>query len=402
MSEVKLGRVVPIYKGVYDETTTYNALDIVYYNGRSYIAKQDTKGNSLPTGTDNDYWGLIVDKGADGVEGKIGPVGPQGKQGSMGPSGPIGPQGPKGDKGDIGPQGPKGDKGDTGAQGPKGDRGENGVIEPTGNISIATVYLTDSNTGNDYYITTIPSKDSLGNSVILKMAYTGRGTNQVRTIDEFNRDHPSAVFVSSSTPITLTGNIVVDGKMIQEGTSAGRETLAILKDGSLKVYDKDTKIGSVEDDVAYASTGFFTLVSDSKAADYEKVGRLAGDDYYDKLALKNPRKVIGTNQNNEVVFITIPGRLENNGGLTIDELTTLCLTAGLKFAFMLDGGGSVATIVRSEKVGPYQDSNNTDRKLSYFCYVEEEGYEYSQQTYNSSGLLSTLIANKGLRFLLNA
>lgn len=108
MSEVKLGRVAPIYKGVYDETTAYNALDIVYYNGRSYMAKQDTKGNALPTGTDNDYWGLIADKGADGVEGKIGPVGPQGKQGSMGPSGPIGPQGPKGDKGDIGPQGPKG------------------------------------------------------------------------------------------------------------------------------------------------------------------------------------------------------------------------------------------------------------------------------------------------------
>ena len=75
MSEVKLGRVAPIYKGVYDETTAYNALDIVYYNGRSYMAKQDTKGNALPTGTDNDYWGLIVDKG---------------------------PQGPKGDKGDTG------------------------------------------------------------------------------------------------------------------------------------------------------------------------------------------------------------------------------------------------------------------------------------------------------------
>ena len=27
MSEVKLGRVAPIYKGVYDETTAYNSLD---------------------------------------------------------------------------------------------------------------------------------------------------------------------------------------------------------------------------------------------------------------------------------------------------------------------------------------------------------------------------------------
>ena len=107
MSEVKLGRVAPIYKGVYDETTAYNALDIVYYNGRSYMAKQDTKGNVLPTedNIENDYWGLVAEKGEPGEPGKVGPTGPQGKQGTMGPSGEQGP------KGDTGPQGPKGDTG---------------------------------------------------------------------------------------------------------------------------------------------------------------------------------------------------------------------------------------------------------------------------------------------------
>lgn len=129
MSEVKLGRVAPIYKGVYDETTAYNALDIVYYNGRSYMAKQDTKGNALPTGTDNDYWGLIADKGLQGPKGDKGDTGAQGKQGSMGPSGANGPQGPKGDKGDIGP---KGDKGDQGPIGPAGDKGDTGPQGPSG------------------------------------------------------------------------------------------------------------------------------------------------------------------------------------------------------------------------------------------------------------------------------
>ena len=106
MSEVKLGRVAPIYKGNYNETTQYHELDIVYYNGRSYIAKQDTKGNALPTGTDNDYWGLIADKGTKGDKGLKGDRGPQG---SMGPAGDIGPKGDKGDQGQIGP------KGDTGS-----------------------------------------------------------------------------------------------------------------------------------------------------------------------------------------------------------------------------------------------------------------------------------------------
>ena len=99
MSEVKLGRVVPIYKGEYNETTQYHELDIVYYNGSSYMAKQDTKGNTLPTGTENDYWGLVVDKGPQGPKGDTGDTGAQGKQGSMGPEGPQGETGKKGDRG---------------------------------------------------------------------------------------------------------------------------------------------------------------------------------------------------------------------------------------------------------------------------------------------------------------
>ena len=109
MSEVKLGRVVPIYKGDYNPSNSYSELDIVFDNtsGRSFIAKQPAKGNSLPTedNIENDYWGLIADKGEPGEPGKDGPAGPQGKQGSMGPSGE---QGPKGDKGDLGPKGPQG------------------------------------------------------------------------------------------------------------------------------------------------------------------------------------------------------------------------------------------------------------------------------------------------------
>ena len=129
MSEVKLGRVAPIYKGVYDKTTAYNALDIVYYNGRSYMAKQDTKGNVLPTGTDNDYWGLIVDKGPQGPKGDKGPKGDRGPQGSMGPAGV---DGAKGEPGPQGLRGPQGIQGDQGPRGPKGDQGPQGPIGKDG------------------------------------------------------------------------------------------------------------------------------------------------------------------------------------------------------------------------------------------------------------------------------
>ena len=47
-----LGRVLPIFKGEYDNNTRYSNLDVVYYNGSSYVAKGDTKGN-LPTDDEN-------------------------------------------------------------------------------------------------------------------------------------------------------------------------------------------------------------------------------------------------------------------------------------------------------------------------------------------------------------
>ena len=112
MSEVKLGRVAPIYKGAYDPLTSYSELDIVFDkdSGRSFMAKQSSKGNSLPTkdNIENDYWGLVAEKGEPGEPGKVGPAGPQGKQGTMGPAGNDGANG------EPGPQGPKGDKGEPG------------------------------------------------------------------------------------------------------------------------------------------------------------------------------------------------------------------------------------------------------------------------------------------------
>ena len=46
-----LGRVVPIFKGTYDNSTTYEKLDVVYFNGSSYVANDTTTGVD-PTNTE--------------------------------------------------------------------------------------------------------------------------------------------------------------------------------------------------------------------------------------------------------------------------------------------------------------------------------------------------------------
>ena len=60
MAEYNLGRVGLVIKGEYNNTTQYKKLDVVFFNGRTYVAKQDAKGQE-PTNTV--YWQQMVYKG---------------------------------------------------------------------------------------------------------------------------------------------------------------------------------------------------------------------------------------------------------------------------------------------------------------------------------------------------
>lgn len=44
MSNINLGRIVPIFKGNYEGSVTYEKLDIVYFNGCSWVATGTTVG----------------------------------------------------------------------------------------------------------------------------------------------------------------------------------------------------------------------------------------------------------------------------------------------------------------------------------------------------------------------
>lgn len=54
------GRVMPLYKGDYNNATAYAQLDVVLYNNSSYIAKQATTGHTPPSANSDAYWQLIA------------------------------------------------------------------------------------------------------------------------------------------------------------------------------------------------------------------------------------------------------------------------------------------------------------------------------------------------------
>lgn len=58
------GRVMPLPRGEYDGTVTYNLLDFVTYNGSSYICKKESMGNT--PAENSEFWQLMALKGSSG------------------------------------------------------------------------------------------------------------------------------------------------------------------------------------------------------------------------------------------------------------------------------------------------------------------------------------------------
>lgn len=95
------GKAAPVlrFRGEYLNDSSYvnddNNIDIVFYNGSSYICKKSTVRNN-PTSTE--HWGLFTSQGLVGPQGLIGPQGLQGPQGPVGANGVNGTNIYQGDK----------------------------------------------------------------------------------------------------------------------------------------------------------------------------------------------------------------------------------------------------------------------------------------------------------------
>ena len=156
MPTLNLGKVRPVYKGVYDTGTAYTVLDRVLFEGTVYECVADAPAGTAPQpDEDTAFWVRIGAQGAKGEKGDTGPQGPQGPQGPagadgkdgvVGPQGPQGPKGDKGDKGDTGATGPQGPQGPTGADGATGPQGPQGPQGPKGDIPPLTSSLTSTAT----------------------------------------------------------------------------------------------------------------------------------------------------------------------------------------------------------------------------------------------------------------
>lgn len=170
-----------------------------------------------------------------------------------------------------------------------------------------------------------------------------------------------------------TGIIIENGIVVTDESPTyhqGILPLTIDSNGDLSyISDTDTAgKGSqyVSQGIVSALCGFYPIVNNYSAYDYPTDIPGTSDSDWQRAQ----RQIIGQYSNGDYAIITGEGR--NYGGSTgfsIAQAQNLCIKLGLRFAYILDGGGSTQTIYGKKFVNTIYEG--TGRKV--WCYIVFNG-----------------------------
>src|SRR5690606_22772068 len=197
-------------------------------------------------------------------------------------------------------------------------------------------------------------------------------TNQDKgeTVRQFAIRKGSALAFNASTQREVNGinkpqgTQIVQGAIVQEAPS-NAYILGIKADNELKVYPPGTKAKEIlNDGSVYALTAFGPLIENYQRAS-EKAMQIR-----ENYKVKHPRQVIAQFDNKDILFLSCGGRGFEGEGMTAEDVVRILRSLNVKFAYMLDGGGSVSTVVYDQLITPKIDNNGTqERSRPNFLYV---------------------------------
>lgn len=223
--------------------------------------------------------------------------------------------------------------------------------------------------GTDYYVTVVPKTDANGEAMRWKLgiandAYDGVGVE--RTVNFAHRKNATlaincGVFdINTGAPL---GVLIKDGRIVQNNpvTDAKYQTLAIMADGSFRVYNRSTAPGKMLADGATDAVCIFaSLIVNGQL--------VTQTDERDE-----PRQSLGVRADGSIVIITTDGRNPGEDvGMSYAEIAALHAAEGSVNAWILDGGGSTSTILRGVKQNDNIDYFYVDRPVNNFLYIAKE------------------------------
>lgn len=213
-----------------------------------------------------------------------------------------------------------------------------------------------------------------GTSLRSAFAKDSFAKNSTETVSAMAKRKNAVLAVNGDySSFRMTGIVISDGvSYLSKGTRAG---LAVMRDGSAKVYDETTtNAADLLADKVWQTQSFGPgLVADGSV--------VAGIDQFEiadfgpvkpgapgSIQGNQPRTGIGMVEKNHFVMIAVDGRNANGSrGAKMTEFAQLFVGAGAKIAYNLDGGGSETMYFNGQVVN--KPSGGSERATSNMLYI---------------------------------
>ena len=218
----------------------------------------------------------------------------------------------------------------------------------------------NTTTGTTYYIVHIPQTRPNGQKQY-PFVYAPNGTGvATQSTLEMNRQHKfymainAGVFeMPSSGLYTPVGTIVQNSVVIKQGSEqelshhpSWQYAFTIDDEGWLGYADRYASASEMTEQGIVSAVQSFTPVIINHVDAYEITHSAVLENTSDAQ-----RQIIGQYDNGDYCILTCEGRgFKDSVGFTMPQIREMCLDMGLKFAFMLDGGGSTETVIGDEQI----------------------------------------------------
>lgn len=238
-------------------------------------------------------------------------------------------------------------------------------------VTVTKEYDQASNT--TYYLTRIKHKDKKGNIIKLRTEFANQPGGEATRNFAIRKNTAVAINASqglANLPENVrqpTGIQIINGEIIQDLNSTAY-TLGIKDNNELLAYTPGKKAQDIlNDGTKNALTAFVPLIENHEMVS-DDVLKLRGN-----LAVKHPRQVIAQYDNLDLLIFSCGGRGFDGDGMTAKEMMKILKALNVKFAFNLDGGGSVSTVIKDKLITKKIDGNGKlDRLRPNFLYVMED------------------------------
>ena len=236
------------------------------------------------------------------------------------------------------------------------DKNGNVIYSVSWENEITVQKLRNTSANTNYYVVDIPQTRSNGDKQY-PFVYCPNGNNggtmstlTMMQISGFYFGMNGGYFDNNETGSKKPYGVTIQNSvLIRDDTLQFRNnyTLTIDDEGKLGYMDTFNSGITAQDVVnsgaVSAILGLIPLVVNGQASGVESSWWSSTE--------RAQRQIIGQYSNGDYCIITCEGRnYDNSSGFTVTEAQNLCISMGLDFAMMVDGGGSTETVIGTEQI----------------------------------------------------